>query len=223
MPQSADDTFSIIESVIRQGDALAAVTRLDEMMRDLYWKQKNLFSAVAIGRAAAQHALISAVQIESTQPEVAIQLRKKGFAICYNLASFTWSGWGEEGISITPSDEMIGLDAARANLRLSGELKLGDLQFCRAHWIVGAHQLAARDFAAATESFTNSERHARAADQRGEEWLAIAFARLAHYLAENSDALHQQLTDAIAELAQVKDGEFFASQVTKAMEIFTTR
>lgn len=221
MPEIDVDTFALVESIIAKNDPLAAVTALDEMMRDQYWKQKNLFLAIALGRSAAQHALRSAAQTQSPQTELAAQLRNKTFAILYNIASFSWSGWGEEGITVTKSDEKIGYDAARANLRMTVELKQGEIQVCRAHWMVGAHQISAGDYVAAIASFNASERHAKAAGERGEELLAVAFARLAQHLSRRSDESRAQLTASIEELRKVKDGDFFSGQVTKAMEVFS--
>src|SRR5471032_652527 len=88
------DSSAAIEFAFANADPLAAVAALDELMRDLYWKQKDLAGAVAIGRAAAHHALTSAAAFASTNPDPAIQLRGKAKGFYYNLASFTWRGWG---------------------------------------------------------------------------------------------------------------------------------
>ena len=215
------DSFAAIGYAARQSDVMAAVAALDELMRDLYWKKKDLAGAVALGRSAAQFALCAADRVEAENPEIAKELRGKGKAICYNLASFTWRGWGEEGICVTTASDATGLDAARANLRLARELNRGDLPMSRAWWMLGAQQISARDYAAAVASFDNAQRHATAAGERGEELLAIAFARLAEFLGDRTaTARFQAVAAAIRELFHVKDGPFFAKQVVTALEVF---
>lgn len=210
-----------VEFAFASADALAATTALDELMRDLYWKQKDLAAAVAIGHAAAQHALSSAKAFVSSDQDVAAQLRSKAKTIFYNLASFTWRGWGEEGIVVTPADEAIGREAALANLRLAVELDKGDLPLSRARWMLGAQQLSARSYDDAAASFQKAAEHAHAAGEQGETLLAIAFERLARFLNHPDDrALFDSIAPVLAELAKVKDGEFFAQQVRKAMEIY---
>ena len=167
------DSSAAVEFAFANADALAAVTALDELMRDLYWKQKDLPAAVAIGRAAAQHALTSATAFASANADLAIGLRGMAKTFYYNLASFTWRGWGEEGIVITPSDEAIGLDAALANLRLAVELNKGDLPLSRARWMLGAQQISAKIYDDAAASFQKAAEHALAAKEQGEALLAM--------------------------------------------------
>lgn len=215
------DSFAAIEFASNQSDALAVLTALDDLMRDLYWKQKDLVATVALGRAAVQYALARAIRLQSDDPDQAAQLRGKAKSICYNLASFTWSGWCEEGIRITPSDEAIGFDAARANLRLGRELNRGDLAMSRGWWMLGAQQISARDYCGAVVSFGKAEHHARTAGERGDELLAVAFARLAELLADRSDhAKYDRIASAVRELSAVNDGPFFAKQVVTALKVF---
>lgn len=213
------DSFAAVEYPTRQPDALAAVEVLDEAMRDLYWKQKDLSGAVALGRAAAQHALTMCAALESANPDLAMKLRGKAKAVCYNLASFTWRGWGEKGISITPSDEAIGFDAARTNLRLAVELNKGDLPMSRAFWMLGGHQISKADYSAALNSFQKAVDFARLAAEPGEEALALAFVRLTEFLAAPSDNM-QPIVRSLQALADVKDGPAFMEQLSTALEIF---
>jgi tetratricopeptide (TPR) repeat protein len=211
------DSFAAIEFATTGVDAMSAVTTLDELARDLYWKQKNLAASLAVGRAAAQHALISS----ANSPAQAEELRGKAKAICYNIASFAWRGWGEEGITITSSDELIGMDAARANLRLAIELGKGDLPLSRAYWILGAHQISAGTYESAVESFQKAASHARSANEQGEACLAEAFGRLTEFLGRRDDrSLFLKTAEAVKKLGEVKDGSFFVGQVSTALKIY---
>lgn len=215
------DSFAAIDYVTKQGDALAVVEMLDALMRDLYWKAKNLTASIAMGRAGVQHALAAAGRLSSENPEMSLHLRGKAKALCYNLASFTWSGWAEPGIRVTASDEALGLDAARANLRLGRELSRGDLPLSRAHWMLGAHQLAARDHPSAIESFRLAVSHAETAGALPEAFLGAAFLHLVEYLANPLDASARAKLDAArGELLSEKDGESFVKQIDTALRIF---
>jgi hypothetical protein len=150
-----------IQFAIASPDAPGAVTAMDELMRDCYWKQKDLASSVKIGVAAASYALSAADKMSPDQSEVAAALRGKAKTIYYNLASFTWRGWGEIGIETRPYEITVGLDAARENLRLAVELKKGDLPMSRAHWMLAALQMSAKDFRAADYSFGKAVQFAR--------------------------------------------------------------
>ena len=59
------------------------------------------------------------------------------------LSGDSWPGGKDEGIEITASDLVAGIALARQNLRLAKELKRDDEVFANAHWLLGAHQLAA--------------------------------------------------------------------------------
>src|SRR5439155_4146241 len=52
MTANASGCFAAIDFAMKQPDALAVVTALDELMRDVYWKQKDL--PVKIGRASCR-------------------------------------------------------------------------------------------------------------------------------------------------------------------------
>jgi hypothetical protein len=215
------DTFAVIDFAARQSHAMAVILALDELMRDLYWKQKDLPASIAMGRIGAQHALAAASRMKSENPALAAELRGKAKAFCYNLASFAWSGWGEQGHVVTASDEAMGLDAARANLRLGRELNRSDLPMSRGWWMLGAQQMSARDYPGAVASFGNAEHHARAAGERGDELLAVAFARLAEFLGHRFErAKFDRVAAAIRELLPVKEGTFFAQQVVTALKVF---
>ncbi|HET6249674.1 MAG TPA: hypothetical protein VFE47_18440 [Tepidisphaeraceae bacterium] len=213
------DSFAAIEFAIANADALTSVIALDELMRDLYWKQKDLPNSVVLGRAAAQHGLVSASAVASTDAPLAVQLRGKAKAICYNIASFTWRGWGEEGIVITPPDERIGRDAARANLRLAVELNKGDLALSRAHWMIGAHQLSQADYSTALASFRKAVDFARLASERGDEALSTAYCHLTEFRLALTEASRDQLLESIRMLTEFNDGEFLG-QFTAAVNIF---
>src|SRR5689334_18332785 len=111
------DSYAAIEHLERQPDPLAVARTYGDLVRHLYWKEKELPAVIAMARAGIQHGIAAARAVEASDPDQAYQLRSSAKGLAYDLGSFTWSGWDEPGIIIDPSQEAIGLDAARANLR----------------------------------------------------------------------------------------------------------
>jgi len=215
------DTLAAVVYLAQQTDVVAAAKTFNEAMLHLYWQEKNLTLALAFGRAGAQFALTAA----ETNPQLANDLRSSAKAMTYNLASFTWPGWDEPGIEISPSDVQVGLDAVKTNLRLVSELQKGDLPLSRAHWMLGAQQLAVRAFFDAAASFAEAEVFATAANAPAEALLARGFISVVKIVAAAA-ASHEraaataELDEHKNQLRQLPDGEAFCSQLDSAIKVF---
>jgi hypothetical protein len=215
------DSFAAVAH-LSQGEPLAAAKAFSDALGRFYWKEKDLNLAVTIGRAGVQFALQAAEDAEPSNSPLAEELRSTAKAMCYNLASFTWPGWDEAGIAPTRSDLLAGLDAAKANLRLARELKKGDLPLARAHWVLGAQQLAHGDRDAASASFASSAAHAAAAGAESERLLAQGFAYLVELLsAPNSPDARKKLEEAKQALAPLEHGADFVGQLDTAWRVFS--
>ncbi|WP_425615850.1 hypothetical protein NA78x_005782 [Anatilimnocola sp. NA78] len=215
------DTLAAIVYLTRQTDMLAAAKAFSEAMLHLYWQEKNLSLALAFGRAGAQFALTAA----EANPQLASDLRSSAKAMTYNLASFTWPGWDEPGIEISPADVQLGLDAAKTNLRLAIELQKGDLPLSRAHWMLAAQQLAVQSFFDATESFAQAAAFATAANAPEEALLARGFISVVKIVAASAEsheraAATAELDELKSQLRQLPDGDAFCSQFDGAIKVF---
>jgi hypothetical protein len=216
-----EDSFAAIAH-LSQGEALAAAATFAELLVHLYWKEKDLDGAVAIGRAGAQFALRAAEEVESSDPQRAAELRSKAKAMCYNVASFTWPGWEEAGIAPTASDVRAGLDAAKANLRLARELNKGELPLARAFWMLGAQQLANGDRDAAPASFASSAAHAKTAGAESERLLVQGFCCLVELLcAPNGPDAQRKFVEVKGALAPLEHGADFVGQLETAWRVFS--
>ena len=102
-----------------------------EAGRDLYWTH----------RAVPEYVRLQQEQIRRIGDGDPVRLA----GALYDLASFTWPGWG---IAVGPEERAVGAAAADLCLRLrqAGE---GEGEFTitegMAHWVAGAHALAAGD------------------------------------------------------------------------------
>lgn len=171
------DSYADI-AALAEVDLAAQPKAYTEAMRHAYWEDKDLSAAMAIAWAGISRLLAMA---HGADAEQAYELRSQAKALSYDLASFTWAGWDEPGIVITPPEARAGYAAARANLALANELKKGDLPRSRAHWILGAHELAAGRPEDARVNFETAVILAQAAGSEGasEVKLASAFVALA--------------------------------------------
>ena len=219
------DSFAAIDLLLRHPDPLATAAAFHEAMRDCYWKRKDLPATIAFGRAGAQYALGKAA--DSRDPEAAAtaetieKLKGAAKAMCYDLASFTWPGWDEPGIAISAADLAVGLDAAKANLRLARELNRGDLPLSRAHWMLAGHFLARRQWPQADSGYADAARHAAAAGARGDELLCLGFRHLTQLLAGGVEACRGEIERVKEQLKEEQDGEMFAGQIEAAARVFS--
>ena len=153
------DSFADI-AALAEVDLTAQPKAYQDAMRHAYWEDKDLSAAMAIAWAGISRLLALA---HASAPEQAHELRSQAKALSHDLASFTWPGWDEPGIVITPPEARAGCAAARANRALAKELEQGELPRARAHWILGAHELAAGRPDDARANFETAATLARAA------------------------------------------------------------
>lgn len=214
------DSYAAITYLNRQSDPLAVVQAYDEIVRELYWKRKDLQALLLLAPAGIQYGVTVAQAMN--EEEQAYKVRSAAKGIAYNLASFTWPGWNEPGIVLTAAHLTVGLDAARANLRFAKELQKDDLPMARAYWMLAAHQMAAGDREAAHRNFAESARLARAAGVAGEELLAEGFVAMVDALSSSRRASGIEALDAVhARLAALENGHFFRDQLNTAWIVFS--
>jgi hypothetical protein len=221
------DSFAAIDFLSRQPDALAAAKSFADAAAHFYWKEKDLPASIMLGRAGAQYALAAAERLATSDPALASELRGKAKAMTYNLASFTWPGWDEPGITITAADLAVGLDAAKANLRLGRELSRGPLPLSRAHWMLAAHWIAAAEYERAREQFRLAARDAATAGAEADRLLCQGFEALTGRLALTDApdpaadaALRSRLDDVLTRLGPLENGEMFVRQIETAGRVF---
>lgn len=219
---SQSDSAAVVEYLNRQPDPTDVTEVYGTLVKGLYYEQKDLPLVIALARAGIQYSLAAADEAE--QSDRAAHLRGRAKAMAYNLASYTWPGWDEPGIVVDATAVVIGLDAAKTNLRLARELKKGDLPLSRAHWMMGAQFLAAGQVDAARESFQKAANHAGRAGEQADQLLAEGFAAIVDLLQSPADsALQERLETVKAEMAFLEHGTFFIEQLDTALRVFEPR
>lgn len=193
-------------------------------MRHQYWKEKDLVGALTFARAGTQFGLQTALEYDSSDPELAYDLRSAAKSFAYNFASFAWQGWDEAGIEITSADHAAGFDAARVNLRLALELERGDLPANRAYWMVAAYYLADGEYDQAIVNFKQGILFAKQADARVDELLNHGYILLTKMLRPpEDDGLHEDYDKLKAAFLEVEHGEDFIKQLDTAYAVFSRK
>ena len=193
------------------------VPLFSEVFRHAYWQQKDLSAAIQIGQAGIRLGENLAESHPDLEEEILAQVK----AIHYDLASFTWPGWDEEGLEITPEQVELGLTSARENLDLAIQLKKPPLPVSRAYWMLGAQHIAAGQFVQAQARFDMAERNARDAGSKPDELLAKGFYRVAALLDKpGNERLLSGLEHIKTALLEEEHGEFFVKQIEDALRIF---
>lgn len=215
----SSDSFAAIQYLNRQDEPQAIVQGYNELVRHLFWDEKNVAAVVGLSLAGIHYGLDAAYR--ESDPDDTARLTSQARAIAYNLASFTWPGWDDEGIELGATDTAIGYDAAKLVLRLVEELEEEAIRFCRAHWMVGAHQLETRESERALDSFQKSAEFAQVAGSRAENLLAQGFAIIADLQRSSPDTDRQDDLRAIRDqLSREEHGQGFIEQIETALRIY---
>ncbi len=227
-------TFQDVKSLMESSDSYRAISYINNLSEpdsvagiysrlvdDFYWKEKNLPHVISISRAGIQYCLTKSDELKVSDPILAREIKKKARIISYNLASFTWPGWDEKGIIISHSDILIGLDAARLNLRLVKELNEDDEKLSVAYRGIGAQLIAVQKYNKAIEAFESSKEHARLAGDKMGELLANGYIGITMIIAGDT-AGNELLGHAIKELEKLnnEDAKFFIEQFNTALNVF---
>jgi hypothetical protein len=157
-------------------------------------------------RAVPEYVRLQQEQIRRIEAEAEPDLARLTGAL-YDLASFTWPGWGLE---VPTDDARAGAEAADRCLLLrtsvDGEFTITEGM---AHWVAGAHALA------------DGRLHTARAElaQSGDETLSRGYLGVVD-LIERGD--RSQLDGVIGELEEAddEDSRFYRDQLVKAAEVF---
>jgi hypothetical protein len=215
------DTFAIIEFLDQQENQLKVAKTYAELVKHLYWKEKNIPAMVALARAGIQYALAAGSAAFKQDLVKTLLLRGEAKSIAYNLASFTWIGWDEPGITLSATDKNYGLEAAKTNLRLAFELEKGDLRISRGYWIMAAQLLAAGELAAAKQGFQKAAVYAARDRAAADKLLACAFELLVDRLQDPHDPRLADRMDSFKnQFLSLEHGPMYIDQIDTAWRVF---
>lgn len=212
------DSMKAIEYIALVDDPLLAMDVFSSLSRDLYWENRNLAAALAIGRAGVQYGIVAANRVGG---EAAGELHSQSKALAYDISSFCWPGWDEAGIEIDDTELVLGQDLAKTNLRLAITLNKGNLPLSRAYWLVGAHHLAGRQYEAARRAFVLAVQFAIAAEARDQEVMLRGYIYLSDLLIDpGNSALLTEFDFVLQELDTSREGAKYSAQLQTARAVF---
>jgi hypothetical protein len=201
-------------------DPLVSARGFHEMVRRS-WRAKNISAMILFGQAGMQFSLQASTRHSQNDRNVATQLRSQAKAMAYDVSANLWPGWDDEGITLGPMECSIGMQLAKTNLRLAKELERSGEPLGHAWWLLGAHELAARNFHAAEAAFAEAVKHYEGDYVlmcRGYSFLS---AQLAEDVAKRTSAPteFEKILKALRE-SDRSDAKFFAAQLETATKVF---
>ena len=173
-----------------------------EVGRELYWTH----------HAVPEYTRLQQEQIRRLEAEPDPDVVRLTGAL-YDLASFTWPGWGPDQGKPSPDDVRRGAEAAARCLELRENVAYADRHFTitpgMAHWVAGAHALAAGELRTARTELAQS----------GDDKLSRGYLGVVD-LVERGD--RSQLDGVLEELAAADDEEaqFYRDQLATAAQVF---
>ena len=215
------DTFAAISFICKQGDPFTITSTFNDVVKHLYWEDKDLPAVVAIGRAGIQFGLAASRAAEVENAEAAKELKTKARAIAFNVADLPGLDGMRKASILTLLTSSSGYDAAKLGVRLNEEMDAEPLGLSSAFWMLGADQLAAAKSTRAQQSFSQSAEYAVAASSKSYELLADAFEILAIAQADPGDSGRAEKMESVKKaMAKEEQGPDFVDQVDTAARVF---
>ena len=180
-----------------------------------YWEKKDIGSYMLLARTVLE----LLVQYVKKNPQHRESYAEVIITTSYNMASMSWTGWDEEGITIDETQKLMGLQAAELNVRLATELNLPPERRQNGLWMLAAQHLAHGNTIVARETFLEQLSVIEKANLPGrlmpEAWIAAC-----NILAGSGS--ESELGDLLKTWAEDKEGEQQVGILKTAMEVFAT-
>lgn len=160
------ERFALVEMLAGE-TGLVMMEVYHRVQGELYWKRKDVRGVVWVSEAGIVGGLAVARRTRNARESEALRSGVKRLA--YDLGSFTWAGWAEEGIEIGEAERRAGLAGAELNVRLAEALRKPAKARANAWWLMGAQRLAGGEWRGAVEAFGRGR---ALAEVPGEEVMA---------------------------------------------------
>lgn len=179
-----------------------------------YWERKDLDTYLLMAQALIE-LIMAYIQ---RNPEKREDYQEVAVVTSYNMASMSWSGWDEEGITINDEQKSLGLQAAELNVWIARELNLPAERRQNGLWMLAAQQLANANIPAAKETFIEQLSVIESSDlSKGplpKAWIAVC------NLLDNSGS-QADLDLALSELGVDEEGKAQVGYLKTAMKVFS--
>jgi hypothetical protein len=219
--KGTDDVVAFIQD---SDDETKIMERYNNLVNDLYWQKKALHTVVPVAQAGIEYCLNKTNDLKTENPKKATEMQQTAQVIAFNLASYAWPGWDEQGIVITDDALAAGLKAAKLNVQLVTELNKGPADLSNAYWILGAQMLSAKDHTGARSAFDTAVKHAQKSGNKESELMNTGYVAIVDILEGTDTETAQKDFDAsVKALKDINsdDANFFAQQLQDVLKVFT--
>ena len=177
-------------------------------------RREDLFIPVA--KLQIEYLLTAADALAEEDAELAHEMRIGARGAAYNIASFTWPGWGDWPEPISEQRQALGLAAAKKGLEIAESL--GDVT-PNILWILGVHHLNAGQHDQAVASFNRAKQFARNEFYGN---MHLAWVALTELCRANTQANLSAFETALTKLMGSSDEQasFFVQQLETARGIY---
>ena len=173
---------------------------------------------------ASTHCLAAARAHDGKDEAAAKELRFAAKRMATNVASFTWPGWSEPGMSISDEQMEQGLIFARYSVRQLHELDPTAAQLAFTYWFLGAQLIAHKQYAEALQVLKAAHAYNQEHGEDPEGRLMLeGYIKLAALLEGREESGECEFSAAVASLQArgSTDAQFYAKQLLTARAVFT--
>jgi hypothetical protein len=215
------DIYQAIQYINKQDTPEEAAEIYAGVVKDFYWKDKDVERTIIFGQAALHYLLLKVDEFRNSEPERGFELKKQAKAMAFNLASFCWPGWNEEGILLSVENIQTGLETAKLNLRLADELGDESLSLSVDYWVLGAQYIATQNYEQALNAFGTQKKLANEAGDKLNELLADGYIGITMIISGDENG-QDFLGEAIKALTEdgSEDAKFYIEQFNTVLNVF---
>jgi hypothetical protein len=193
-------------------DDLNKIQKLNTQIH--YWERKDLDTYLLMAKALVELLM----GYSRKNPEISEVYQEVAVVTTYNMASMAWSGWDEEGITVSSEHKLLGLQAAELNVWLAREMNLSPERRQNGLWMLAAQQLANENVQAAKETFMEQLSVIEAADL---PTGTLARAWVAACNVMDKSGSEADLDDALDALGTDEEGKAQVGYLKTAMKVFS--
>ncbi|MDE3000445.1 MAG: hypothetical protein OXU79_15330 [Gemmatimonadota bacterium] len=219
------DLYAASEFVLGLWEETDVGKVFEDLMLDCYWKAKSVEQVIHFANAGIHYCLAHACEYDE-DADSARELRFSAKRMATNAASFTWIGWDEPDVEISPEQMRHGIAFARYAVRQLHELDPTDAQLAFTFWHLGAHLIAAGSYAEAQSIFEAARDHSASDDRNPDNrTMAEGYIGLTKILSGDNEAGEPEFDASIAALEsrENEDAAFFAKQLVDVRTFFEKR
>ncbi|MCY3767485.1 MAG: hypothetical protein OXH06_18875 [Gemmatimonadetes bacterium] len=219
------DLYAASEFVLGLWEETEMAKVFEDLMLDCYWKAKSVAQVIHFANVGIHYCLAQACERDEDD-DSARELRFAAKRMATNAASFTWIGWEEPGVEISPGQMRHGIAFARYAVRQLHDLDPTDAQLAFTYWYLGAHLMAEGSYPEALSAFKQTkEFNESAGDNPDYQTMIEGYIGLAKILSGDDEAGESEFDASIAalEARDSEDAAFFTKQLVNVRVFFEKR